>query len=174
MVSSQWRALLPLLIAMGVIVVTANILVQYPINNWLTWGAITYPISYLITDWSNRWYGVQAAHKVVCAGFVMAVLLSIVLATPRIALASGLAFLVSQLMDVGIFNRMRERAWWQPPLLSSVIGSLVDTALFFCLAFYGTEIPWVTLAVGDYGVKVAIALALLAPYRMGLLIRAKQ
>lgn len=169
----QWRSLWPLFVAMVCIVVSANILVQFPINNWLTWGALTYPISYLITDWSNRWYGVKAAHKVVWLGFVMAVILSAILATPRIALASGMAFLVSQLMDVGIFNRLRDRAWWQPPLFSSVLGSLVDTLLFFGLAFYATAVPWVTLALGDYLVKVGIALALLAPYRLGLLIRSQ-
>jgi len=162
-----------LLILMVLVVVSANVLVQYPINDWLTWGAITYPASYLITDWTNRWFGERAARKVVWVGFAVAVVLSIILATPRIALASGTAFLVSQLMDVGIFNRLRNRAWWQPPLLSSVLGSAVDTALFFGLAFAGTQVPWITLAVGDYGVKVLIALALLAPYRWGLLLRQK-
>jgi hypothetical protein len=103
---------------------------------------------------------------VVYAGFALAVIASIWLASPRIALASGSAFLVSQLMDVAIFDRLRTRAWWQPPLWSSVIGSLFDTALFFALAFAGTGMPWVTLAVGDYGVKVAIALILLLPWRV--------
>lgn len=150
--------------AMMVIVASANVLVQYPVNDWLTWGALTYPISYFITDLTNRLRGPQAARRVVWAGFALAVVLSAVLATPRIALASGTAFLVSQLLDVRVFDRLRGRAWWQPPLFSSVVGSAVDTALFFALAFAGTAMPWVTLAIGDYGVKVAIALLMLLPW----------
>lgn len=150
--------------AMMVIVASANVLVQYPVNDWLTWGALTYPVSYFVTDLTNRLRGPAAARRVVWVGFALAVALSIVLAGPRIALASGTAFLVSQMLDVAVFDRLRGRAWWQPPLFSSVIGSAVDTALFFALAFYGTTMPWVTLAVGDYGVKVAIALAMLAPW----------
>lgn len=151
---------------MVLVVASANYLVQFPVNDWLTWGALTYPVSYFITDLTNRRFGPAPARKVVYIGFALAVLCSIWLASPRIAIASGSAFLVSQLMDVAIFNRLRERAWWQPPLFSSVIGSAVDTALFFALAFAGTAMPWVTLAVGDYGVKVAIALALLIPWRV--------
>jgi uncharacterized PurR-regulated membrane protein YhhQ (DUF165 family) len=158
---------MPLLIlAMVLVVASANYLVQFPVNDWLTWGALTYPVSYFVTDLTNRRFGPAAARKVVYIGFALAVLASIWLAGPRIAIASGTAFLVSQLMDVAIFNRLRRRAWWQPPLFSSVIGSAVDTALFFALAFAGTAMPWVTLAVGDYGVKVAIALALLVPWRV--------
>jgi hypothetical protein len=158
---------MPLLIfAMVLIVASANYLVQFPVNDWLTWGAITYPVSYFVTDLTNRRHGPGSARRVVFVGFALAVLASIWLASPRIALASGMAFLVSQLMDVAIFDRLRRRAWWQPPLFSSVIGSAVDTALFFALAFWGTAMPWVTLAVGDYGVKVAIALVLLLPWRV--------
>lgn len=153
-----------LIVAMVLVVASANYLVQFPVNDWLTWGAITYPVSYFITDLTNRLFGPTAARRVVYTGFALAVIVSIWLASPRIALASGTAFLISQLMDVAIFDRLRRRTWWQPPLFSSVIGSLVDTMLFFALAFYGTAMPWVTLAVGDYGVKVAIALALLAPW----------
>jgi queuosine precursor transporter len=163
---NQRQGLALLICAMILIVASANYLVQFPVSDWLTWGAITYPISYFITDLANRWYGPARARRVVYVGFVLAVLLSIWLASPRIALASGLAFLVSQLMDVAIFDRMRGRRWWQPPLVSSVLGSLVDTALFFFLAFYATGMPWVTLAIGDYGVKVAIALLLLLPWRL--------
>ncbi|MFW5815417.1 MAG: queuosine precursor transporter, partial [Wenzhouxiangella sp.] len=149
---------LTLLVApMVAIVASANYLVQFPVNDWLTWGALTYPLSYFVTDLTNRWYGAERARRVVYAGFVLAVILSVWLASPRIALASGTAFLLSQLMDVAIFNRLRRRAWWRAPLASSVIGSLVDTALFFALAFYGTQVPWLTLATGDYAVKVAIA-----------------
>ncbi|NBD95268.1 MAG: queuosine precursor transporter [Gammaproteobacteria bacterium] len=158
---------MPLLIlAMVLVVASANYLVQFPVNDWLTWGALTYPVSYFVTDLTNRRFGPGSARRVVYIGFALAVVASIWLASPRIAIASGTAFLVSQLMDVAIFNRLRKRAWWQPPLFSSVIGSAVDTALFFALAFWGTAMPWVTLAVGDYGVKVGIALMLLVPWRM--------
>lgn len=156
-----------LLAAMVVIVASANYLVQFPVNDWLTWGALTYPVSYFVTDLTNRWFGPVKARRVVWLGFGLAVILSAWLASPRIAVASGIAFLVSQLMDVAVFDRLRERRWWQPPLFSSVLGSLVDTVLFFALAFAGTAMPWVTLAAGDYGVKVAVALLLLLPYRLG-------
>jgi len=158
---------MPLLIlAMVLVVASANYLVQFPVNDWLTWGALTYPVSYFVTDLTNRRFGPTSARRVIYIGFALAVVASIWLASPRIAVASGTAFLVSQLMDVAIFNRLGKRVWWQPPLFSSVIGSLVDTALFFALAFWGTTMPWVTLAIGDYGVKVAIALALLLPWRV--------
>lgn len=153
-----------MVLAMMVIVASANWLVQYPINDWLTWGALTYPISYFVTDLTNRIKGPAAARKVVWSGFALAVVASAFLAGPRIALASGSAFLVSQMLDIRVFDRLRERAWWQPPLFSSAVGSAVDTALFFALAFYATGMPWVTLAVGDYGVKLAIALLMLAPW----------
>ncbi|NKI35895.1 queuosine precursor transporter [Wenzhouxiangella sp. XN79A] len=155
---------LGMIAAMMVIVASANVLVQYPVNDWLTWGALTYPVSYFVTDLTNRLRGPAVARRVVWAGFALAVLLSAVLATPRIALASGAAFLASQLLDVAVFDRLRGRAWWQPPLFSSVIGSALDTALFFALAFAGTTMPWMTLALGDYAVKVAIALVMLAPW----------
>lgn len=163
---NQQRGLAVMVVLMVLIVASANYLVQFPVSDWLTWGALTYPVSYFVTDLTNRWYGPERARRVVYAGFVLAVILSAWLASPRIAVASGTAFLVSQLMDVAIFDRMRQRRWWRAPLVSSVLGSLVDTALFFFLAFYATEMPWVTLAIGDYGVKVGIALILLVPYRM--------
>jgi len=150
--------------AMVIIVASANYLVQFPVNDWLTWGALTYPVSYFITDLTNRFYGKSRARQVVFVGFVLAVIASAWLASPRIALASGTAFLVSQLMDVAIFDHLRGGRWWQAPLISSTLGSLVDTGLFFALAFQGTGVPWVTLAIGDYGVKVAIAILLLAPW----------
>jgi uncharacterized PurR-regulated membrane protein YhhQ (DUF165 family) len=168
---NQQAGLALLIAAMVAIVASANYLVQFPVNNWLTWGALTYPISYFVTDLTNRWYGADRARRVVYIGFVLAVALSAWLASPRIALASGTAFLVSQLMDVAIFNRLRTRAWWRAPLVSSILGSLVDTALFFALAFYGTGMPWVTLASGDYAVKVAIALLMLGPYRLVIMRR---
>lgn len=151
-------------LAMLVIVASANVLVQYPVNDWLTWGALTYPISFFITDLTNRLCGVHAARRVVWTGFALAVLVSMVLAGPRIALASGTAFLVAQLIDIRIFDRLRGRVWWKPPLVSSVVGSGIDTALFFALAFAGTDMPWVTLALGDYGVKLALALLMLVPW----------
>jgi len=153
-----------MVLAMMVIVASANYLVQFPINNWLTWGALTYPVSYFITDLTNRKRGIRSARRVVWVGFALAVLASIVLASPRIALASGLAFLSSQMLDIAVFDRLRRRGWWQPPLFSSAIGSALDTALFFALAFYATGVPWVTLALGDYAVKLAIALIMLLPW----------
>lgn len=152
--------------AMAAVVTASNILVQYPINDWLTWGAFTYPVAFLVTDLTNRRLGTASARKVVYAGFALAVVLSIMLATPRIAIASGAAFLVAQLLDVSIFDKLRQAIWWKAPLISSALASAIDTALFFGIAFAGTEVPWVTLAIGDYGVKIAIALLMLIPFRM--------
>ncbi|HKL53837.1 MAG TPA: queuosine precursor transporter [Wenzhouxiangellaceae bacterium] len=166
------RLTVTMVLAMMVIVASANWLVQYPINNWLTWGALTYPVSYFITDLTNRFKGPVMARKVVWFGFALAVVVSAFLAGPRIALASGTAFLVSQMLDIKVFDRLRRRAWWQPPLFSSVVGSAVDTALFFALAFYATGMPWVTLAIGDYGVKLVIAMLMLAPWWFALRARA--
>lgn len=161
------RGVLYGILAMTVIVAASNVLVQYPINDWLTWGAFTYPVAFLITDLTNRAFGPQRARQVVFAGFALAVVLSFVLATPRIALASGTAFLVAQLLDVSIFDRLRSRGtWWTAPLVSSSIASAVDTALFFSIAFAGTMVPWVTLGLGDFAVKLAIALSMLIPFRM--------
>lgn len=155
-------------VAMVAVVTISNIAVQYPINDWLTYGALTYPIAFLVTDLTNRGLGVIPARRVVYAGFAMAVILSIWLATPRIALASGAAFLVAQLLDIVVFDRLRRAAWWRAPLISSTLASALDTALFFSLAFAGTGLPWVTWAIGDYGVKIAVALALLIPFRLAL------
>jgi uncharacterized PurR-regulated membrane protein YhhQ (DUF165 family) len=151
--------------AMIALIAASNYLVQIPINDWLTWGALTYPVCFLVTDLTNRAYGPAAARRVIYVGFTVAVVLSAWLATPRIALASGSAFLVAQLLDVSIFNRLRRADWWQAPLVSSVLASAVDTALFFSLAFAGTPVPWITLGLGDFAVKVALALALLLPFR---------
>ena len=153
-------------IAMTIIVAASNFLVQYPINNWLTWGALTYPVAFLVTDLTNRRLGPQSARRVVYVGFAFAVVLSIVLATPRIAMASGSAFLAAQLLDITVFNRLRQARWWLAPLTSSVLGSVLDTALFFALAFAGTTVPWITLAFGDLGVKLAMALLMLVPFRL--------
>ena len=192
--------------AMCAVVAASNYLVQFPVQatlggvnlaDLLTWGAFTYPVAFLVTDLTNRRFGPQAARTVVLAGFALAVVLSVFLATPRIAIASGTAFLTAQLLDVAIFNRLREQRWWQAPLISSVIGSLVDTALFFSIAFapafglidtglgmedgsLGFAVPflgvggqtplWVSLAAGDLLVKLAVGLVMLLPY--GLLLGA--
>ncbi len=183
--------------AMIIIVVASNYLVQFPvqvmIGNYnladiLTWGAFTYPAAFLITDLTNRTFGPSKARNVVIVGFVVAVVLSAFLAPVRIAIASGTAFLVAQMLDVFVFNRLRGGKWWRAPLMSSFIGSSLDTVLFFSLAFaamfvalgpnepfliesapllglFATEVPrWVSLAVGDFAVKSLVALAMLVPY----------
>jgi hypothetical protein len=154
--------------AMVVVVTASNVLVQFVINDWLTWAAFTYPLSFLVTDLTNRRLGPRVARCVVYAGFAAAVVLSALLATPRIAVASATAFLVAQLLDILVFNRLRDRAWWTPPLVSSLLGSAIDTLLFFTLAFAGTAVPWVTLGVGDFAIKALMAILLLIPFR-GLL-----
>jgi len=154
--------------AMVLIVVSSNVLVQYPLSDWLTWGAITYPFSFLVVDLANRYHGPRLARRIVYVGFVVGLLLSAGMATPRIAVASGTAFLCAELLDVTLFNLLRQHAWWRPPLVSTLFASVLDTAIFFTLAFAGTEMPWVTLALGDFGVKLAIALFALVPFRVAL------
>ena len=156
------------ILAMAAVVVASNYLVQFPINDFLTWGAFTYPLSFLVTDLTVRLLGGAQARRAAYAGFALAVLLSLVLAGPRIALASGAAFLVGQLADIAVFQRWRRSAWWQAPLASSVTGSVLDTTVFFTLAFAGTGLPFVTLGLGDLAVKLALALLFLAPFRIGL------
>lgn len=151
--------------AMTFVVTLSNVLVQFPISDWLTWAAFTYPISFLVTDLTNRALGPRPARRVVYVGFAVAVILSIAFAGWRIALASGAAFLVAQLLDVYLFDRLRRAAWWRAPFLSSTLASALDTAVFFSLAFAGTQVPWVTLALGDYAVKLAMAGAMLLPFR---------
>lgn len=187
--------------AMVTVVAASNFLVQFPVGlslggvnlgDILTWGAFTYPVAFLVTDLSNRAFGPQRTRLVVIAGFAVAVLLSIWLATPRIAIASGTAFLVAQLLDVSIFNRLRNGAWWQAPMVSSLVSSAIDTAIFFSLAMapafagidalfgmedsslafpapllgIGAEVElWQSLALGDFLVKLAMALILLVPYK---------
>ena len=151
--------------AMVVVIVLSNWLVQYPINPWLTWGAFTYPVSFLVTDLTNRALGPSAARRVVWWGFPVAVAVSLALAPWRIAVASGAAFLVAQLMDVAVFNRWRTQSWWKAPLIGSVVASVIDTGVFFAIAFAGTQMDWVQLAAGDLAVKWAMAGVLLAPYR---------
>jgi uncharacterized integral membrane protein (TIGR00697 family) len=196
---------LPGVIAMAAIVVASNILVQFLFGQWLTWGAFTYPLAFLVTDLMNRIYGPAAARRVVLAGFAAGVVCSLIgtqimlqgegftypAVTLRIAIGSGLAFLTAQLLDVAIFDRLRAGAWWRAPLASTLIGSSVDTALFFTIAFSasltfiepgndtswaggilpllgaGPEAPlWVSLAVADWLVKLALALIALVPFRI--------
>jgi len=193
---------LPFILAMCAVVAASNYLVQFPVQatlggvnlaDLLTWGAFTYPVAFLVTDLTNRRFGPAAARVVVIAGFVLAVALSIWLATPRIAIASGSAFLVAQLLDVAVFQRLRQSAWWKAPLISSLIGSVIDTVLFFGVAFsagfafldtgfgledgslafpvpflgIGGEVPlWLSLGAGDFCVKILVALVLLAPYKV--------
>ncbi len=157
---------------MALVVTSANVLVMYPINDWLTWGAFTYPVSFLVTDLCNRVLGPRSARRVVYVGFVVAVILSTWLATPRIAIASGTAFLAAQVLDVQIFDRLRDSTrWWTPPLVSSSIASALDTVLFFSIAFAGTGLPWVTLALGDFLVKLGLAVVMLLPF--GIAIRTR-
>jgi uncharacterized PurR-regulated membrane protein YhhQ (DUF165 family) len=189
-------------IAMVAVVAASNFLVQFPVEaqigavnlaDLLTWGAFTYPIAFLVTDLSNRQFGPGGARRVVVVGFGVAVVLSVWLASPRIAIASGSAFLVAQLLDVAIFDRLRAAAWWRAPLISSVVGSVLDTLIFFSLAFaapfapldtgfgrpdgsltfpapflgVGPEVElWASLAAGDFLVKLLVAAALLAPYKV--------
>ena len=155
------------IIAMGVVVAASNYLVQIPINDWLTWGAFTYPIAFLVTDLTNRRLGPSVARRVVYAGFALGVALSLFTSTGRIAFASGAAFLCAQLLDVWLFNRLRSApTWWRAPAISSTVASALDTVLFFSLAFAFTEVPWVTLAAGDYLAKLVVAAAMLAPFRV--------
>ena len=167
---AAWRPLWPAAAAMVVVVAADNVLVQHPIEafggaEWQTWGAFTYTLSFLVTDLTNRRFGPAPARRVVYVGFALGVLLSAALATPRIALASGAAFLAGQLLDVHVFDRLRRQAWWRAPFISSTLASALDTALFFSLAFAFTPVPWPTLALGDFVVKLAMALVLLAPFR---------
>lgn len=152
-------------LAMTAVIALSNYLVQFPINDWLTWAAFTFPLAFLVTDLTNRRLGSMRARQVMFVGFALAVVLSIWLATPRIALASGTAFLVAQLLDIAVFNRLREQAWWRAPLIGSLLASILDTTLFFSIAFAGTDVPWVQLALGDLAVKFTMALVLLIPYR---------
>lgn len=159
-------------VAMTLVVVLSNYAVQFPVfiegyatQDWLTWGAFTYPVAFLVTDLTNRTLGPRAARIVIAAGFALAVALSLLVAW-RIALASGTAFLTAQLLDVAIFNRLRQARWWKAPLVSSTLSSVVDTALFFLIAFAGTGTPWTQWALGDLGVKLAMAGVMLLPFRL--------
>ena len=163
---------------MGGVVLLSNYLVQFPVQYYglekvLTYGAFSYPVAFLITDLANRSYGKMIARKIVYIGFVIGIIFTILFSTNftdlisiRIAIGSGLAFLIAQLLDVQIFDRLRKKKWFVAPLTSSLIGSTVDSFLFFSVAFYGTGVPWVTLSFGDLSIKVFVALIMLIPFRL--------
>lgn len=198
---ARHRGILIAVAAMAVVVLASNILVQFLLGPWLTWGAFTYPVAFLVTDLTNRLYGPERARRVVLAGFAVGVACSFAgtqiegefgpLVTPRIALGSGLAFLMAQLLDVTVFDRLRERSWWQAPLASSLLGSALDTALFFSVAFSAWLAPlfpdtdvawanevlpllgagppapfWMSLAFADFCVKLGLAALALVPFRL--------
>ena len=168
-------------ILMGVVVVISNYLVQFPVqlmglNEILTYGAFSYPVTFLITDLANRAYGKAVAKKVVYIGFVIGILLTLFVSTNfediisiRIAIGSGVAFFVAQNLDIQIFDRLRKKSWFVAPLYSSTFGSLTDTFLFFSISFYATGIPWITLALGDLAVKLIITLVMLIPFKLLLI-----
>ena len=172
------RVFLLLSFVMGVIVLVSNYLVQFPINYYglkeiLTYGAFSYPIAFLITDLANRSYGKIVARKIVYIGFFMGISFTLLFSTSftdlisvRIAIGSGVAFLVAQLLDVQIFDNLRKNKWFIAPLTSSIIGSTIDTFLFFSISFYGTGVPWVTLSLGDLIVKVIVTFVMLIPFRL--------
>tara|TARA_B100001123_G_scaffold268346_1_gene298702 strand:- start:9953 stop:10540 length:588 start_codon:yes stop_codon:yes gene_type:complete len=163
---------------MSLVILISNYLVQFPVNylglkNLLTYGAFTYPIAFLITDLSNRRYGKEAAKKIVYIGFILGVFLTFYFSTNysdlisiRIAIGSGAAFLVAQLIDVNIFDKLRKKIWFTAPLVSSLVGSTIDTFLFFSIAFYGTGVNWITLSFGDLLVKIIVSLLMLIPFRL--------
>jgi len=163
---------------MALVVALSNYLVQFPVNYFglkdlLTYGAFSYPIAFLITDLSNRRYGKNTAKKIVYLGFALGVFLTLYFSTNysdlisiRIAIGSGTAFLVAQLIDVNVFDRLRKKIWFTAPLVSSLVGSSIDTFLFFSISFYGTEVSWITLSFGDLLVKIFVALIMLIPFRL--------
>ena len=195
------RNLIPGILAMAAIVVASNILVQFLYGQWLTWGAFTYPFAFLVTDLTNRLYGAAAARRVVLVGFVVGAICSLIgtqivgsfgpLVSLRVAIGSGAAFLAAQMLDITVFNQMRTAAWWRAPLISTLIGSTLDTAIFFTTAFsatliflepgndvswagevlpllgFGPGVPlWVSLAVADWSVKLGLAVVALIPFRL--------
>jgi uncharacterized integral membrane protein (TIGR00697 family) len=163
---------------MGVVIIISNYLVQFPINkfnlqNVLTYGAFSYPITFLITDLANRRFGKEKARKLVYFGFIFGILLTLFVSTNfedvisiRIAIGSGAAFLVAQLIDIEIFQKLRNNIWFLAPMTSSIFGSIIDTFLFFSISFLGTGIPWVTLALGDLFVKILMTFLMLIPFRL--------
>ena len=180
MIKTESRFFFILAFLMALVVSLSNYLVKFPVtyfglNNLLTYGAFSYPVAFLITDLSNRRYGKNTAKKIVYLGFVLGVFLTLYFSTNysdlismRIAIGSGAAFLVAQLIDVNIFDRLRKKIWFAAPLASSLIGSGIDTFLFFFISFYGTGINWVTLSIGDLFVKIFVSLVMLIPFKLML------
>ena len=178
MIKIENRFFFILAFLMALVVALSNYLVQFPVNylglkDLLTYGAFSYPIAFLITDLSNRRYGKNTAKKIVYLGFVSGVFLTLYFSTNysdlisiRIAIGSGTAFLVAQLIDVNVFDRLRKKIWFTAPLVSSLVGSSIDTFLFFSIAFYGTGVSWITLSFGDLLVKIFVALIMLIPFRL--------
>ena len=178
MIRIENRFIFILAFLMALIVVLSNYLVQFPVHymgfqDLLTYGAFSYPIAFLITDLSNRRYGKNTAKKIVYLGFALGVFITLYFSTNysdlisiRIAIGSGTAFLVAQLIDINIFDKLRKKIWFAAPLVSSLIGSSIDTFLFFSISFYGTGVNWVTLSFGDLFVKIFVALMMLIPFRL--------
>ena len=178
MIKIENRFIFILAFLMALVVALSNYLVQFPVNylglkDLLTYGAFSYPIAFLITDLSNRRYGKNTAKKIVYLGFALGVFLTLYFSTNysdlisiRIAIGSGTAFLVAQLIDVNVFDRLRKKIWFTAPLVSSLVGSSIDTFLFFSIAFYGTGVSWITLSFGDLLVKIFVALIMLIPFRL--------
>ena len=178
MIKIENRFFFILVFSMALVVALSNYLVQFPVKyiglqDLLTYGAFSYPVAFLITDLSNRRYGKNTAKKIVYLGFALGVFLTFYFSTNysdlisiRIAIGSGTAFLVAQLIDVNIFDKLRNKIWFAAPLISSLIGSTIDTFLFFSISFYGTGINWITLSFGDLFVKIFVALAMLIPFRL--------
>ena len=172
------RVFIALSFLMGLVVLSSTYLVQFPVKYYglqdiLTYGAFTYPIAFLITDLANRSYGKQIARKIVYFGFVVGISFTLFFSTNfsdlisvRIAIGSGTAFIVAQLLDVQIFDKLREKSWYVAPLSSSIIGSTVDTFLFFSISFYATGVPWFTLSLGDLAIKLLVTLVMLIPFRL--------
>ena len=172
------RLLLLLPVLMGVVVLVSNYLVQFPMKHYgleeiLTYGAFSYPVAFLITDLANRSYGKLVARKIVYIGFIIGITFTLYFSTNfldlisiRIAIGSGTAFMVAQLLDIKIFDQLRNKQWFVAPLTSSFISSIVDTFLFFSISFYGTGVPWITLSFGDLIVKFLVALIMLIPFRL--------
>ncbi|RZL64810.1 MAG: VUT family protein [Variovorax sp.] len=153
-------------LAMALVVLASNILVQFALNDWLTWGAFSYPVAFLVSELINRRFGPGPARRVAYIGFAIAVAASLVLAPVRIALASGLAFIASQLLDIRVFDRLRRGTWWRAPLVATVAAAVLDSLVFWGIAFGGTDGPWLTWALGDLGVKLAVGLLMLLPFRL--------
>jgi uncharacterized integral membrane protein (TIGR00697 family) len=172
------KLFITLSILMGVVVLSSNYLVQFPINYYglseiLTYGAFSYPVAFLITDLANRFYGKFVARKIVYFGFFIGIIFTLLFSTDfadlisiRIAIGSGIAFITAQLLDIQIFDRLRKKEWFIAPLTSSFIGSTVDTFLFFSIAFYATGVPWITLSLGDLAVKLFVSLVMLIPFKI--------